>query len=89
MTTRMMHQQHGWTHAYGDGDIKRLEGLGWSVEAPKVPVINGDTSHAPEDAIVLPVVDVGRDSMIRPVSLEDGRDEMAPKRKPGRPRKAE
>lgn len=32
MTTRMVHPQHGATHAYDKGEIERLEKLGWSVE---------------------------------------------------------
>ena len=35
MPTRMTHPQHGATHAYDTGEIKRLEALGWSVEKPK------------------------------------------------------
>lgn len=36
MTTRMVHPQHGATHAYDTGEIQRLEKLGWSVEKPAV-----------------------------------------------------
>lgn len=32
MTTRMVHPEHGATHAYDKGDLERLEKLGWSVE---------------------------------------------------------
>jgi hypothetical protein len=46
MTTRMISPDGGATHAYGAGDIARLEKLGWKVEVPiTVPVINGDTDH--------------------------------------------
>lgn len=36
MTTRMMHPEHGWMHAYGDGEVESLKAQGWEVEAEKV-----------------------------------------------------
>jgi hypothetical protein len=48
----MMHPQHGWTHAYDNGEIEKLKGLGWVVEGAEVPVIN---NH--EEPVVLPVLD--------------------------------
>jgi hypothetical protein len=36
MATRMQHPEHGWTHAYDEGEVARLEKLGWSVEKPPV-----------------------------------------------------
>lgn len=34
---RMVHQEHGATHAYDEGEIERLKKWGWTVEgeAPK------------------------------------------------------
>ena len=46
MTTRMIHPQHGATHAYDNSEIARLKNLGWSVEAePEKParVVGADT----------------------------------------------
>jgi hypothetical protein len=36
MTTRMMHPDNGWTHAYGQGEIESLKALGWVVESERV-----------------------------------------------------
>jgi len=33
MTTRMIHPQHGATHAYDGGEIERLTRLGWTAES--------------------------------------------------------
>lgn len=33
MTTRMMHPEHGWTHAYGEADIEAHKKNGWVVES--------------------------------------------------------
>lgn len=35
MTTRMVHPLHGAMHAYGKGEIERLQAMGWEVEAEK------------------------------------------------------
>jgi hypothetical protein len=53
MTTRMISPDGGATHAYGEGDIARLEKLGWKVEVPvTAPVMNGDTDHpSPQEVI--------------------------------------
>ena len=34
MTTRMTHPQHGATYVYGQSEIDRHKGYGWSVEVP-------------------------------------------------------
>jgi hypothetical protein len=73
MTTRMFHPEHGWTHAYGDAEVAAHEARGWQVEKLTIPG---------ERAVPL------RDALIRPLSLHEGRDEMTPRRKPGRPPKA-
>lgn len=35
MTTRMMHPEHGWTHAYGEHEVEKLKALGWIVEGER------------------------------------------------------
>lgn len=37
MTTRMLHPQHGATHAYGAGDVERHKGMGWYIESEGPP----------------------------------------------------
>lgn len=32
---RMIHDDHGATHAYDKGEIERLQGYGWKIEPPK------------------------------------------------------
>lgn len=32
MTTRMLHPEHGATHAYSEGEIQKLKASGWIVE---------------------------------------------------------
>jgi hypothetical protein len=36
MAVRMMHTEHGWTHAYGDNEVESLKANGWEVESEKV-----------------------------------------------------
>jgi hypothetical protein len=52
--TRMIHPDHGATHAYDEGEIAKLKAVGWSVEGEAV-AIPGD---APET--VVPIVRRGR-----------------------------
>lgn len=90
MTTRMMHPLHGWTHAYSDEEIKRLQELGWSVEQV-APLVVADKSGDEEAALKEALVESMR--MDPPpgasVSLSPGSSTIeSPKRKPGRPRKA-
>jgi hypothetical protein len=74
MTTRMYHPLNGWTHAYDQSEIEALKKNGWEVEC----TIPGERAAPLHE----------RDALIPAVSLHEGRDEMAPrKRKPGRPRK--
>jgi len=101
MTTRMISPDGGATHAYGEGDIARLEKLGWVVEKPvTAPVINGDTSHpTPAEVIeerysipVLPGEDVSTPLTasvgVHSVIDQSAIAEVLQKRKPGRPPKA-
>lgn len=37
MTTRMMHPEHGWTHAYDASEVESLKAQGWIVEPEKKP----------------------------------------------------
>lgn len=39
MTTRMIHPEHGATHAYDNSEIERLKGFGWAVEVPPAPLL--------------------------------------------------
>lgn len=73
MTTRMIHPEHGATHAYGAGEVERLESLGWAVEGePCIAKFESVTSNAyPAPDVVQFYADPGQ-----------------PKRKPGRPAKS-
>lgn len=82
---------HGAMHAYDTGEMERLQKLGWAVEVPDppvIPVINGadvpmekSTAEALKEALA--------ESMrLDPPIVLPVVDEP-PKRKPGRPRKAE
>ena len=39
MCTRMVHPEHGAMHAYGKGEVDRLEAIGWSVEDAQSPAV--------------------------------------------------
>lgn len=72
MTTRMIHPQHGATHAYDHGQIEQLKKQGWSVE----------TDEPPKRVVG---VDTNGDGVIDKVFTEKPADPE--KKKPGRPKK--
>ena len=87
MTTRMISPDGGATHAYGEGDIARLEKLGWKVEVPvTAPVVNGDADHpSPQEVIEERKEGDGHIAALKAVMTTD----FPPaKRGPGRPPKA-
>lgn len=39
MPTRMKHEEHGWTHAYGETEVEALKAHGWEVEQESKPLV--------------------------------------------------
>lgn len=61
MIVRMVHPEHGATHVYDQGEMARLQGLGWSVEGEPRCKPSTFTEHidttGKEPATVISVVD--------------------------------
>jgi hypothetical protein len=89
MIILMRHPQHGAMHVYDNGELERNRKYGWLPEdeflAAQVPVMNGDTQRDPEDVIE----EQSAAQVLKEALAESMRLDPPPKRKPGRPRKAE
>jgi hypothetical protein len=55
VTTRMRHDEHGWTHAYEVIEVERLKALGWKVEPDAPPIV-----QPPKDGGMTPKRKPGR-----------------------------
>lgn len=83
--------KHGAMHAYSVSEVAQLQSLGWSVEVPDhqvVPVINGADVPMEKPAAEALKEALAESMRLDPPIVLHVVDEP-PKRKPGRPRKAE